>query len=997
MFARENGMKKWVLLAAVGVVAGLMACATSQAPEGAAATGADRLSSLSVTSDGESTLVTFVGVRDADVVVGEHSDPWSLSVELGDVPMANAMSPVAVYDGLVDQVSASSFVDDGGATATRVEIALAREAAHDVEVTEDGVAVRIFASDGEHTAEASEADADESSDVWGEDAAPMDAAFEPASAATPPAASALSDVRVEAVDGGVVVHLVADGAIGEMQTFVLESPDRLVVDLPGLASTVKQGRVQSDSSVVSSVRVGAHADKVRVVMDGGSDAMGFQAKHLAPAPDGLFVSVGEGEALESALAAALAASESKWAASAPTEVAMETESAPASPAAELDEEPGFAIESVRDDESSSATDEPTATQAEVVTVFGVEYESDAANQVERIAIVASGAIDHDWVAPDAETVVIRLPHAVISKEAEGRIAPREGSPLSLISVFQQPDVEPAEVRIVVKRTANLVPTIASMGSNVLVEFPAPAMAPPAAVARATESDELEVAAADELEAVASVDPTEPQMPTSPSVVEDDLPMIEDVAVATPVVAVAEELPLAAVSSASSPPASLEPPAAIEVLQEGGLIDGKQYRGRRISLDFKDVAIADVLRLIAEVSDLNIISGDEVQGNVSIRLVDVPWDQALDVILLTKGLGFVRVGNVLRIAPADVLAQEEEVRLQERRAKEKLEDLVVKLIPVNYGDVKSMQGLVKRLLTSRGSVNLDERTSTLIVKDIASVVDEATALVGAVDTETPQVMIEAKIVEAKLEFSRELGSVWSVGRNQLTDPFDSSSPIDATLGSKDFRWAPSNFRSLSNSNNVSFLNNITATPTGLLNLSAFILDEQFNLDVQLQAAEESGNGKVVSSPRVVTLDNTEAEVEQGVSIPFQTFENGDAKLEFIDAVLSLKVTPHITSNKSIIMKIEVTRDAPDATVPTPTGSPAIAKNQAKTETLVKDGQTLVMGGIYTIDKALRQTRVPYLHRIPIFGTAFKSKEVDDSRQELLIFVTPRIVVQPEMAS
>src|SRR4030095_8539770 len=181
------------------------------------------------------------------------------------------------------------------------------------------------------------------------------------------------------------------------------------------------------------------------------------------------------------------------------------------------------------------------------------------------------------------------------------------------------------------------------------------------------------------------------------------------------------------------------PASIDILNEGGLMDGKEYVGRHISLDFKEVDIADVLRLIAEVSDLNVIAGDEVKGKVTIRLVDEPWDQALDVILLTKGLGFARVGNVLRIAAKDVLAQEEELRLQERRAKEKLEDLVVKLQPVNYAKVTDVSGMVKELLTERGTVNVDKRTNTLIIKDIPSVIDEATALIKAVDAMTPQVM------------------------------------------------------------------------------------------------------------------------------------------------------------------------------------------------------------------------------------------------------------------
>ena len=420
------------------------------------------------------------------------------------------------------------------------------------------------------------------------------------------------------------------------------------------------------------------------------------------------------------------------------------------------------------------------------------------------------------------------------------------------------------------------------------------------------------------------------------------------------------------------------------------MDGKEYAGRRISLDFKDIEMADVLRLIAEVSDLNVIAGDEVSGRVTIRLVDVPWDQALDVILLTKGLGFMRVGNVLRIAPADVLSKEEEMRLQERRALEQLEDLVVKLQPVNYADAKKMKGTVQRLLSTRGTVDVDARTNTLIIKDIPSVIDEATALVKAIDTQTPQVLIEAKIVEASLDFSREFGIVWGLGAQPLTDAWDSSSPDRQDLGSSAFRLHNSEY----GGNNAQFMNPLTANPTALFNIAGFLLDDKLNLEVQLQAAEVNGDGKVISSPRVVTLNNNKASIEQGVSIPFQTFENGDAQLEFVDAVLKLDVTPHITSDKSIIMQIKVSRNAPDDSVFTLTGSPAIAKNQVDTETLVKDGQTLVLGGIYVVDKSQRQSRVPYLHAIPLIGSLFRNDEISDQRKELLIFVTPRIVaVQP----
>ena len=234
----------------------------------------------------------------------------------------------------------------------------------------------------------------------------------------------------------------------------------------------------------------------------------------------------------------------------------------------------------------------------------------------------------------------------------------------------------------------------------------------------------------------------------------------------------------------------------------------------------------------------------------------------------------------------------------------------------------------------------------------------------------------------LDFSRELGTEWSIATQPLVDGFDSGSAARTDLGGRDFR--------LHGNNNVSFSNPINAIPTAAGSLSAFLLDEKLNLEVRLQAQESSGEGKVISSPRIVTMDNREAVIEQGVSIPFQTFEQGDAKLEFIDAVLSLKVTPHITADRSIIMKLEITRNAPDSSIPTTTGTTAIAKNAAKTETLVGDGQTLVLGGIYTISKTATYSQVPYLHKIPILGAAFKSKRLRDERKELLIFVTPRIL-------
>jgi type IV pilus assembly protein PilQ len=598
-------------------------------------------------------------------------------------------------------------------------------------------------------------------------------------------------------------------------------------------------------------------------------------------------------------------------------------------------------------DAAAAKSAPAADAAAMASTR-VEHVSLAAKgQTARISITAEGVASYQLFEPADDTVVVSLPEAVLSPGAETRLAAEPGGPVSLVMAFQQPEVKRPEVRVVVTRAAGVRPAISRDGNVLVVTFDSSAQA--------------------ELPAVLGGDGG----------------------------AAAK-----ARAQAGQPPAAVLDGEGLEVLKEGGLLDGKQYNGRRISLDFKDVEIDDVLRLIAEVSDLNIIAGDEVAGKVTIRLVDVPWDQALDVILLTKGLGFVKVGNVLRIAPQNLLQQESEARMQERRAKEKLEDLVVKFQPVNYASVANVAKMLQRLLSPRGTVNTDERTNTVIIKDIPTVIDESVALIKAIDTPTPQVLIEAKIVEANLDFSRELGTVWGSGVQRYNDAWDDGSGDSQLRGTPDFRLHPDP-RLLGGDgelNNFVIDNPISSLPTALVNLGAFLLDDQFNVELQLQAAESTGEGKVISSPRVVTLDNREAEIKQGVAIPYQTFENGDAQLQFVDAVLSLNVKPHITADKSIIMMLEVTRDAPDDSVATgSSGAPAIAKNQAKTETLVRDGQTLVIGGIYTIQKGERSSRVPYLWNIPFLGMLFKSTEVRDIRKELLIFVTPRIVEQPQIGA
>ena len=1003
-------------MAGAGLVVLLMVGGAASATNGSEPAS---IAEVRVERDGDATVVTLMGLEDPIFTAFKQQNPERVVVEIASARFEELMDPMAVDDGLVRDVVLSAHETVGGMPMTRVEVALEMPADYRVVPSDEGLVIRVEALPDMAAADRG-SDEDDASigedDPWA--IVPASDGMSSAMERSGVPATTLTDVEVREVGEDSLLHLIADGAIGNAETFTLDNPDRLVIDLPGMKSSVVQDKIEVGSFHVERVRIGKHADMVRVVVDAGDGDNPFASRRVVPTSIGLVVGLGRGEALDQAVAEARGSGARVGAMETPAEDAMEPMEALAEDAMEPMEalaedamepmealaadptEPMEALASADDwmtwpvatdgdterTETEVAAETPEAEMAGAdvveaptvegpVVIYAVEYDAQADR--DRIVILGERPVDYLLYEPSGDTVVLSIQNARIEPEAAVRITPEPGGPISLVTAFEQPETNGTEVRVVFKRAEGLKPEVSRRGTLVVVDFPrdgSVAATPPVLTAR---------------DAPMAMATTATQVPTAAA------------AAFVPAAAVPDASPAAmpirasdTVAPTRAAPAAFGSAPSIEVLQEGGLVDGKEYVGRLISLDFKDIEMADVLRLIAEVSDLNVIAGDEVSGRITIRLVDVPWDQALDVILLTKGLGFMRVGNVVRIAPAGVLRQEEEMRLQERRALEQLEDLIVKLQPVNFANVQEVRGMVSRLLSARGTVDVDKRTNTVIIKDIPSVIDEATALIKAIDTQTPQVLIEAKIVEANLDFSREFGVTWGLGAQPLVNGFDPSSGARTDLGSDAFllNTAPGSV-----GNNATFMNPLTAGPTALFNVAGFLLDEKINLDLQLQAAEVNGDGKVISSPRVVTLDNSQATIEQGISIPFQTFENGDAQLEFVDAVLKLDVTPHITADRSIIMQVNVSRNAPDDSVFTLTGSPAISKNEVDTETLVKDGQTLVIGGIYVIDRSERQSRVPYLHSIPIIGALFRSNEISDSRKELLIFVTPRVITTPQTES
>ena len=419
----------------------------------------------------------------------------------------------------------------------------------------------------------------------------------------------------------------------------------------------------------------------------------------------------------------------------------------------------------------------------------------------------------------------------------------------------------------------------------------------------------------------------------------------------------------------------------------------KYTGQRISFEFKDIDIHNLLRIFADISKKNVIVGDNVSGKVTIKLRNVPWDQALDIVLKSKGLDKEEFGNIIRIAPAKLLEDERRQAAEKAKMQVQLEPLKVRIIPINYATASGLADRVKDVLSDRGKLSVDTRTNVIIVKDIAEAIARAEGLVRRLDTQTPQVLIESRIVEASVNFSREFGIQWGGDLN-----------FGPNTGNSTGLAFPNTIRVSGAAGNEGTDGLGTASPNYAINLPAAIgmgagggLGFTFGsaggsalLNLRLSAMESSGQSKTISAPRVITLDNNTATISQGISIPYSQTSASGVNTTFVEAKLELKVTPHVTADGSILLDINASNNQADSSMTGANGQPAISKKEAQTQVLVKDGDTTVIGGIYTRSQGSSESGVPLFSRIPVLGWLFKSRSESDTRTELLIFITPRIV-------
>ena len=427
------------------------------------------------------------------------------------------------------------------------------------------------------------------------------------------------------------------------------------------------------------------------------------------------------------------------------------------------------------------------------------------------------------------------------------------------------------------------------------------------------------------------------------------------------------------------------------------IDKSLFKGDLLDLNFQDIEVRDVLELIADFKSLNLVASDSVQGKITLNLNKVPWDQALDIIMRSKGLDMRKQGNILLIAPIEEIAEREQKEIESKKKLEELAPLETYVARIKYAEAKEIykffnapraqangsgqqrsgggggQGSTFSILSERGSAIVDERTNTIILTDIGNKIDEFKRLLARIDIPVKQVLIEARIVKAESEFRKELGASWGLA---------GSDQVDFSLGNS----------------TSGTLEGILATDLGISDpAAAFSLSYLSNnllIDLELSALESGGFGEIVSQPKVLTADKKKASIKSGVEIPYQAVtNNGDAsgavvETQFKEAVLQLEVTPQITPDNRVIMDILVKQDSIGSF--TVNGEPAINVTEITTQALVGNGQTLVLGGIFQSEELTGDQKVPILGDLPLVGNLFKKQMRTRDKREILIFITPKII-------
>jgi type IV pilus assembly protein PilQ len=839
------------------------------------------------------TRVLVVGSEPIDLPFYKLlTDPLRIAIDIPNADLGGIREPLKIDNGTIGDVVATQYDGKG-----RIEIGLTRMANYNVSKEDRVLSIDVEKvkeeTKGEGRVQVTEVAPKEVKKEEPVTAPAAEPSPAPAAPKALPQAKAVTDLTMEQKEGAVTFKVVADGTLGNYNAFALEKPARLVLDVWNVDVRYPKRSFKSPNPFVQKVRIGKHADKIRLVFDSSTPKLPPYA--VTASENTLLVSFGK--------------------VSQPSEPQVV----------------------VQESGQAAAASTPAAASGKRAVLTRIDFKQ--MDHRSRVAIGTTGEPLYESQMVSRDILLVTLKNTFVPKHLQRALDTKEfESAVEYISIQNIKSGKVTDVRISLKLREEVPYEVTREGKDIFVDVEEPKRVGAKREEKVAESKPEEVTKKEEKPA--------------------------------PTVPVTKEVP----------PAESKEMIAQErkTTAEG---PSKVYTGRKISLDFKDADIKNILRLIAEVSNLNIIAGDDVSGKITMRLVDVPWDQALDVVLQARNLGMTRVGNVIRVAPQDSLKKELQSELEARRAKEKLEDLATELLPVNYASAKEIAPQVKSVLSDRGDVKVDERTNILIVKDIAGNVVLARDLVKSLDSKTPQVLIEARILEASTSFQRELGVSWGFTATGGMD--DNNNNLTVKGGSS--------------VNRVVDLPAVARAGAGGALGTAGILEFIFTsihglreLDIAISAHEIDGTVKIISSPKIATLDNKEASIEQGLRIPYlKLTSEGTVTTEFIDANLKLTVTPHVTADGNIKMNLKVRKDRPDLSI-TVQGVPSIDKKEAISEVLVKDNGVVVIGGIYEIDREDSMEGVPLFNRIPLLGWLFKREAKSDTRKDLIIFISPKII-------
>jgi type IV pilus assembly protein PilQ len=908
-------------------------CATQQPVNqdgdvGKPASGPKLITEIVATEDADSYLVLVKGNRQLTYTSVKLNYPPGVLFYFQGTGIDDAVETLISPDNdVIDTIEVSQVNENQD--MIRLQISLTGEAPYEVSPEETGIRIVFAKAAVEPVAE----DSAETVEVASE---PEVAAGPVAAAADAPAASKLSGVNVTKSENQTTIALSADGTIAEFKAFTLKNPARIVFDIPNIVSPFKgQQTVQVDTEWIERVRHSGYPDKVRVVID---TRPSYLEKYTTlSVADGLLIQVGD-EPLTQAQAPA-------------------PEPAPVSPPAA---------------ETAAVVSESEENPA---WINRIDFRSDEAGK-STVIVGTTRPVEYDIIEVSSRLLQLQLSNTKLPKyRNRPLITTRFESAVDRITPIFKADQE--NVSMVAIEVREMVPYTVEQQEDVLLLHFEPSSIPPKPLEQADLPPWKQVMAQTEGQPPVTPDMPAPASDTTPEMATasaapgetEQMPVVVAAAAAPAPESAVTEMPPAA---PPAPPVSAPQPRFMSQVGSSA-ISPPQYTGEKIALDFYKTDIKNVFRIIREISGKNFAIDKNVTGQVTLTLEKpVPWDQVLDLVLKMNGLGMTYEGDIIRIATLATLTKEakaQQARIAaERKSKaavKALEPLVTEYIPVNYSNARSeILPHIKPVLTgSRGKISVDNRNNQLIVTDTAAKLEMIKDIVRRIDTVTPQVIIEAKVVEVTDEFSMEVGITWDAAYGPFSVNGDAMS-LDAVM----------NFPSESTSSVGMQFAKVGGTP--------------FVLNATLNALEVEQKGRIITSPKIVTLDNKKARIKQGVEWPYlERDSSGNATVKFKNIDLLLEVTPTVTPDDRISMKIFLTKN--DIGVIT-LGVPSLNTNEAQTELLVNDGDTIVIGGIIKRTQQNSVSGWPGLKNVPLLGWLFKTESDTDSGNELLIFITPRIV-------